>query len=93
VLPISSVAQQKLGRDTQTNNQARIILRLRPRRPESTPETRLRLPNNGTRSFASSPCCSIRKRIVATEGVSTADFTDFTDKESEQIRVIRVIRG
>ena len=30
-----------------------------PRLPESTSDTRLRLPNNSTKSFGASPCCSI----------------------------------
>ena len=54
---------------------ARIILRLRPRLPESTSDTRLRLPNNGTKSFGASPCCSIRNRIAATgSGLAIGNF-------------------
>src|SRR5437879_103684 len=40
---------------------ARIILRLRVRRPERTSETRLRLPRSGTKSLLVRPCSSIRK--------------------------------
>src|SRR5882672_5620929 len=45
---------------------ARIILRLRLRRPERTSETLLRLPRKGTRSVGLRPCCSIRKRMAST---------------------------
>jgi len=45
---------------------ARIILRLRLRRPERTSETRLRLPRKGTKSLLVRPCCDMRKRIAAT---------------------------
>src|SRR5438876_7484181 len=40
---------------------ARIILRLRVRRPERTSETRLRLPRSGTKSLLVRPCWPIRK--------------------------------
>src|ERR1017187_4039181 len=53
---------------------ARIILRLRFRRPESTSETRLRLPKNGTKSFGPRPCCSIRKRIAVTGSGDSDSF-------------------
>ena len=59
-------------------SRARIISRLSGRLPDSTSETLLRLPINGTRSTGDKSACSIRNLIASIGSGSVNGYRSFS---------------